>query len=345
MFGFPHPNGLAIEPQFMGNLLIAPIVVTAWKMNEEKRSRAEFLKWAGLLWFFAMVLLVVFSRGAIYATMVAMLFLTGYMVVKGWSGQRGMAIGKLVAMWGAIILSFAMGVVAQGVMAEIGPTNETFGGAVAKSVDQLTLGIVDFRDWGKVEGGDAMQEDGNEVQDGSDGTRDGSDEAREDGEQESGDTFEKADDDTRASDDSLSSDSVFDGYVEESTEVRKTMTRNGLAVWGRDARTVIMGVGIGGAGTAMWEAGLIDSPKEIIQNEYANVLVETGVIGAMLLGATVIMIIWKLFNRKQMLIIVLMVGYGVSLVFFSGLVNALQIYLMPVMMWAIVSAHPSVANE
>ena len=30
MFGFPHPNGFAIEPQFMGNLLIAPAIVSAW---------------------------------------------------------------------------------------------------------------------------------------------------------------------------------------------------------------------------------------------------------------------------------------------------------------------------
>ena len=30
MFGFPHPNGFAIEPQFMGNLLLAPLVMLAW---------------------------------------------------------------------------------------------------------------------------------------------------------------------------------------------------------------------------------------------------------------------------------------------------------------------------
>ena len=30
MFGFPRPNGLAIEPQFMGNLLLAPAVISGW---------------------------------------------------------------------------------------------------------------------------------------------------------------------------------------------------------------------------------------------------------------------------------------------------------------------------
>ena len=32
MFGFPHPDGFAIEPQFMGNLLLAPTIVAGWLM-------------------------------------------------------------------------------------------------------------------------------------------------------------------------------------------------------------------------------------------------------------------------------------------------------------------------
>ena len=43
MFGFPHPNGFAIEPQFMGNLLLAPAMTSAWlfvmKHNKRKRER------------------------------------------------------------------------------------------------------------------------------------------------------------------------------------------------------------------------------------------------------------------------------------------------------------------
>ena len=38
MFGFPHPNGFAIEPQFMGNLLLAPAIVAMYKMLTNDNS-------------------------------------------------------------------------------------------------------------------------------------------------------------------------------------------------------------------------------------------------------------------------------------------------------------------
>ena len=38
MFGFPHPNGLAIEPQFMGNLLLAPLILSVYMMLNGSRN-------------------------------------------------------------------------------------------------------------------------------------------------------------------------------------------------------------------------------------------------------------------------------------------------------------------
>ena len=43
-FGFPHPNGFAIEPQFMGNLLLAPAIVAGWlylKKQDSKKSKPK----------------------------------------------------------------------------------------------------------------------------------------------------------------------------------------------------------------------------------------------------------------------------------------------------------------
>ena len=39
MFGFPHPNGFAIEPQFMGNLLLAPIIVSVYFYSKNKDKK------------------------------------------------------------------------------------------------------------------------------------------------------------------------------------------------------------------------------------------------------------------------------------------------------------------
>ncbi len=72
--GFPHPNGLAIEPQFMGNLLIAPSLIALWlfynaiKSKKDKRTMFGY----GLLSFYLiMSLYICFSRGALYAFGVA----------------------------------------------------------------------------------------------------------------------------------------------------------------------------------------------------------------------------------------------------------------------------------
>ena len=106
MFGFPHPNGFAIEPQFMGNLLIAPIMVVAADFcqfsgcvarSHRHGARALILvlphsgiprtwqKLSPLLFFvFSVTLFLTFSRGAIYATVVGLIFFssTSYIVSR-----------------------------------------------------------------------------------------------------------------------------------------------------------------------------------------------------------------------------------------------------------------------
>ena len=131
-------------------------------------------------------------------------------------------------------------------------------------------------------------------------------------------------------------DAVFDGYVEESTGIRMELTKNAIAVWAQDARTVLFGVGIGGAGQAMYDMGLTGSPKEIIQNEYASLLAETGLVGVICFVWLVVMVVRE-FMKSQMsgMLFSLLVAYAVSLLFFSGLANALQIYLMPAVLYIV----------
>ena len=108
----------------------------------------------------------------------------------------------------------------------------------------------------------------------------------------------------------------------------------------------MVGVGIGGAGKALYEAGLIDNANEIVQNEYASVLLETGLVGVVLLVVLVVFVIMAIVKNPGLastssLLLTLLVAYGVSLLFFSGFANALQIYLMPawvlVMLWRSIS--------
>ena len=87
----------------------------------------------------------------------------------------------------------------------------------------------------------------------------------------------------------------------------------------------------------MYDAGFTDWPKEIVQNEYANVLLELGIVGAVLALVVVVVAVW-VFARSVAapMLFTLIVMYGVTLVFFSGMVNALQIYLLPVVLWVII---------
>ena len=295
MFGFPHPNGFAIEPQFMGNLLLAPAIVAAWLWLKHERELSVRRRVLLVGCFFVVVatLFLTFSRGAIYAFIVGMLFMSGLVVAK-WKMWR-----KVVAMWGAVILAFVVTLNFQGIMSQIGPTSDTYADGVAKVVNHLSLGVIDFRN--KEVRLDPVE---NPVENSEEGKV----------------------------------EAIFDGYVEESTNIRMELTRDAITVWGWDFRTMLVGVGIGGAGQAMYDAGLIGSPKEIVQNEYASLLVETGLVGVILCGWLVVMVVKAAMKgRGAGMILAMLVAYGVSLIFFSGMANALQIYLMPAAMYAVMN--------
>lgn len=287
-FGFPHPNGFAIEPQFMGNLLLAPTLVAAWLlMKKNKNLKHNGFKF--IFFFIASTLFLTFSRGAIYAFVVAMIFMSVVFLVKK------IGFKKIAMTWGVIVLSFLFALNLQGVLAQVSPTNDTYVSGVSKVLNHLSLGIIDIR-------------------------------AKADSPVEEVEVENK-------NDEAGENEAIYDGYVEESTNIRMGLTKNAIKVWLRDFKTMVLGVGIGGAGQAMYDAGLIGSPKEIVQNEYASILLETGLIGFLIIIFTFVMIL-KIIRKNPIRIIILTLGisYAVSLLFFSGFANALQIYLlMPVL--------------
>lgn len=216
-----------------------------------------------------------------------------------------------MVVWGIVIAAFVLVLNLQGIMAELGPTDDTYMTAVTKVINHLTLGVVDLR------GGEARK--------------------NETGEEEMGvGSEEKADSSPSLSEavGEAKNEAVFDGYVAESTETRVRLNDAALAVWASNPAVVVAGVGIGGAGVALYEAGLTAAPKEIVQNEYISLLLETGVVGVILAAVMVISVMIILIRRRAVTILVLMLTYGVTLMFFSGLPNALHIYLMPVLMLA-----------
>ena len=284
MFGFPHPNGFAIEPQFMGNLLLAPAIVSAWKAMDRK-------KYLILFFIFSVGIFLTFSRGAIYAFVVAMIFMMAMERVR----RKVWGVCKIFFV---IAVAFVFTLNLQGAMAAMSPTNDTYVSGVAKVLNHLSLGIIDIR---------GTEENGGEAA-----------------------TVEEAQsDEPETPSDNEGERAVFDGYVEESTDTRVKLSGAAIEVWRKDPKAILVGVGLGGAGQALYVNGLSSSPKEIVQNEYASLLLETGLIGVILIILTLVLIIRVMQKSMAMpMLLTMLVAYGITLMFFSGLPNALHIYLL-----------------
>lgn len=268
-FGFPHPNGLAIEPQFMGNLLIAPALtslVLSYNAIKSHKNKQKVFGFAVLSFFLIMTLYVCFSRGALYAFSIGGLVLGAAMLVR----EKNL---RVLYMAVVTVAGFCGGLLMQGVLAEISPTNEGFTQGIQRSLHQVSLGVIDIREKTK------PTETENEAK--------------------------------------------FDGYIEESTETRLNLTEAAIKTWQDHA---LLGVGVGGAGVAMKEYSG-GTEKEIIQNEYINILTELGVVGVILLIALAVVVIrnWK----GDLLLFSIIIAFLVTLGFFSGFPNVLHIYLLP----------------
>lgn len=269
MFGFPHPNGFAIEPQFMGNLLLAPALMSMYFSMKNK-------KYLWLLFIFTATLFLTFSRGAIYAFIIAMIFMTIWGSKYLARNHKDKWFQAPLKIWLVTIGAFLFSLNAQGIMAQVSPTNDTYFSGISKVLNHLSLGIVDTK---------------------------------------------KA---------NAKEEAVFDGYVEESTNTRLRLSQAAIQVWAKTPSTFLFGVGLGGAGQALYLNNLSPSPKEITQNQYTSVLLESGIVGVLLLIFTLVLILRALIKTTAaMPILTLLIAYAVVLAFFSGLPNALHIYLLP----------------
>ncbi len=318
MFGFPHPNGFAIEPQFMGNLLLAPAIVAMWKILKKDSLR---FKWWLLFFVIVATLFLTFSRGAIYAFAVATVFMMAWTRAqrKNWRG-----VGKVIL---TIVVAFLFTLNAQGIMAAASPTNDTYESGVAKVLNHLSLGVIEVRE--------RTTEANEEVINGNEKL--------------------EMDDKVLTVEGREENASVFDGYVEGSTDTRIRLSSAAGEVWAKNPATIWFGVGLGGAGEALYQNGLSPAPKEIVQNEYMSLLLEMGLMGISLFVLTLRLILRaivrgiKIQSAKEIktakvkiatmkitmlksetapIVLTLMVAYGITLMFFSGLPNALHIYLL-----------------
>ncbi len=124
----------------------------------------------------------------------------------------------------------------------------------------------------------------------------------------------------------------FDGYVEESTDVRVSRSALALQTWVSSLPSIVVGVGVGGAGVAVHDAfpERIGS-REIVQNQYVETLLEQGVVGLLLFMAMLVGLI--ITARRHAWVWAIVAAYMFQWLFFSGYPNALHVYLVLIVIY------------
>lgn len=283
-FGFVRPSGFAIEPQFMGSLLIVPIIILFSRFVKKKSTKFDFLN----LFLILVAMYLTLSRGAIFALVIALILLV-FFITKNFKQAM---IFNVAFLMNILLSSFLTGMIVHGVFTQLNPrVTDGFYDSISKSVNQMTLGRVSLPEI----------EDGQQEQSTSETN------------QETKDTIpEKA---------------SFDGYVEKSTDERTGLSDLAIKTWQKDPQTILFGVGIGGSGKAIFDyTKETASEYEIVQNQYLETLLENGIIGAVMFG--LILIGFFIKTRHQKIAWAVLIAFIIQWNFFSGLPNALHIYLI-----------------
>ena len=279
-FGFVRPNVFAIEPQFFGSMLLVPLLILVHVSMSERQSWRVWVS----LGFLSTVLVLTLSRGAIFA------FLVGIVVLAVVHYRQSKRIMMSVA---TIMIGGVMALALQGTAAVMnGKYDQTFGEAVAKSLNQLSLGLIDVR---QVGGRDAPE------------------------------SIYDAVEYPIAVQESDGEKPAYDGYVAESTDIRVNLSRLALDAWRETPIRMLAGVGLGGAGVAMAESAGHNDRREIVQNEYVEILLERGIIGLALFLTMLGGIMYV--TRRQKWVWGIIAAFMVQWISFSGYPSALHIYL------------------
>ena len=302
IFGFPHANGLAIEPQFMGSLLIAPLFFALNSLLENKNKKSQ-IKLTLVVILIFMALLLTLSRGAIFSVTVALFSLPIFLK----------SLKKTLKIAGLTTISVILALVFQGSLATVGPTNTSFEQAVSTAVNQLTLGkiaLVDNQAQSKPENSSESIKSPTEIP--AESTENPTENQ----------TKNPAKDPT----------SRFTGYVAESTDRRLELATFALKITAAHPTNTLFGTGLGSAGTEMY----VHFPKqqghekEIVQNQYLETILEIGFIGLILLILSLVTFIKLSGFKFEPYTVATLLAFVISLCFFSGYPNALHIYLLPV---------------
>jgi len=299
-FGFVRPSIFAIEPQFFGSMLLAPIVLLTHKIFSKKASKFE----KTTLWILLFSLYLTLSRGAIFAAFFAILILV--FVNQPFSKRK--ILSNIIISMGFVFSSFLSGMIFHAIFTEFNPRiSDGFYDSISKSVNQMSLGKISLPKIEKtgnheinepaIEGFESQHNNQKNIQD--------------------------------------SKKALFNGYVKKSTDERTKMSDLAVKTWRSNIFVMFFGVSAGGSGAAIYNSThKIANTSEIVQNEFLSILLELGIFGFLIWSLILLSIIRLTKDKKY--IWALVFAFLIQWYFFSGLPNALHIYLILAFIFAII---------
>ena len=296
-FGFVRPSVFAIEPQFFGSMLLAPIVLLTHKIFSKKASKFEKIT----LWILLFSLYLTLSRGAIFAAFFAILIL----IFVNQSFSKRKILSNTIISMSFVFSSFLSGMIFHAIFTELNPRiSDGFYDSISKSVNQMSLGKIKLP---KIEKAVNSKNKEFEIENYN----------------LQGLAVEKP------------KKAMFDGYVEKSTNERTKMSDLAIETWLSNPFVMTFGVGSGSAGTAIFKTThQISNSSEIVQNEFLSILLELGFFGFIVWTLIIFGLIRKTKNDKYIWAIIF--AFLIQWFFFSGLPNALHIYLILATIFAII---------
>ena len=318
-FGFPRPSGFAIEPQFMGNLLLLPSLLSLYFLIKPEKSPFSKKISVFLSIIIIFTLFLTFSRGAIYSFVVAFFVL---ICLEPKKPRTRLILPIFVS-----IFAFSLSLLSQGLMSELSPYNSTFLSGISSSISQLSLGLIELPTPVKpvenpVENSQPAQET-------------------------SQNPTPEPPTPEESPENSAPDSPIFDGYVEESTNTRLMLSSLAWKSWTSSPVSLLFGYGIGSSGVVINEffPDLVDN-KEIIQNEPLAIALELGLVGIILVLICLYFALKRLKSSPNFpLYLAIIIAFFVSLMFFSGLPNALHIYLLPPLVFLCLEQQKSVQKS
>ncbi len=309
-FGFARPNVFTVEPQFFANLLLLPAIVTLREIFLRRGTKS--VVYSSIIILTALFLSL--SRGAIFGFGLALvvLFVALRPTLKG---LRNVSLTLLAGFMVCLLL--------RGTAAAMNPKIDTsFAGATSSSVDQLSLGLIDLRGL---------------ITDESKPVELKPVEAKS---KESKPTKTAPSKTEKVTSKPVAPKATtpkkvlpnYNGYVEESTNVRLKLSKLAFQSWKKSPSRTLVGVGLGGSGATLRNEFPKDvNPREIVQNEFTEILLENGIIGIALFVAIIGGLIYRLKNHKWLWSVI--IAFVVQWNFFSGYPNALHIYLIFILLY------------